>query len=815
MTAQLETVTQTVNALAEETHVGLTDDVQWGPMRVVRAGKVRRLALFTIELVPRQLQLPQHTTIHGITKVYTPPHYLCPRNTVKLARLKESPVPMDPPSPSKLAMSPGMPIFPVSPERVAGTKPLYGEPVQMSPSAPNLRSYSPLRNSHRRNDSDVSVQGLAVMFENLEVKDPREASKRFKEALEKEKAKNAEKLIRLEKEHARREKEHELALNRRDVRIDELQSKLEEAEQRNEVGVTKAQYEKERKAHKANVAQWEKVFKQNEDKWRSTQAKLVCCCVRNPECLDANDVQTESDVHCQAYEGKYREYKKKWMEAHKENLRSTAMIPTLQTKLQGLQRNIQRAESDVRFKTEEAAKYQNQVYSLQVELEGVSSRLGEEIETLKDKLRLIEGERDALKTSLKEEEVMRVAAEGNIALPTAGLDEEDEFASPVRSPRKQHIFRREDDDKENVSPKKGAVELRFLQQELATERRLRERAQDQIDFMKMECQFQCCSCRIAENKGKNYVHDDMYAAEMQRIKMSVPAYTPPASSHGDDLMEDIVIKQEHIENDRPLTPPSEPSIEQEQAIDNTDHTDDHTVLVHPEASDPEAMVLFSPSTGTFKSVPSPVKASTSGLDSTPAKPSRLGLSAVTEMTTESSRWAPDAHCTIIPTEVVSPPAVRPESRAELVRSDRNDSKAADISIHEDAIEDTDEEDDVEPPTPTHEPSGPATPYLTRTITTTTTIPLHFSPATPAFKPGRGPMTPSTVAHAAADARTPVLGELSLNKLPFDREAALEAIRERRGRARSMAAGHGTPMKQMVEGVKDRRDISAPVSRVRR
>jgi hypothetical protein len=61
---------------------------------------------------------------------------------------------------------------------------------------------------------------------------------------------------------------------------------------------------------------------------------------------------------------------------------------------------------------------------------------------------------------------------------------------------------------------------------------------------------------------------------------------------------------------------------------------------------------------------------------------------------------------------------------------------------------------------------------------------------------------------------PALGELSLNKVPIDREAALEAIRQRRGRARSMAAGQGTPMKQMVVEVKERRDISAPVSRVR-
>ncbi|KAL9062159.1 MAG: hypothetical protein Q9157_009175, partial [Trypethelium eluteriae] len=46
---------------------------------------------------------------------------------------------------------------------------------------------------------------------------------------------------------------------------------------------------------------------------------------------------------------------------------------------------------------------------------------------------------------------------------------------------------------------------------------------------------------------------------------------------------------------------------------------------------------------------------------------------------------------------------------------------------------------------------------------------------------------------------------------IDREAALEAIRQRRGRARSFAEGKLTPRKPMVEGVApERRDISAPV-----
>ena len=498
------------------------------------------------------------------------------------------------------------------------------------------------------------------------------------------------------------------------------------------------------------------------------------------------------------------------MESNKENLKTSSMIPTLQTKIQGLQRNVQRAESDAKFKAEEVTRYQNLVYGLQVELEGVSAQLGEEILTLKDKLKLIEGERDELKTSLKEEEVMRIAAEGHIALPAAANDEDDEFGSPIRSPRKQRQLSRDEDDKENVAPKKAAVELRFLQQELATEKRLRERAQDQIDFMKMECQFQCCSCRIAEGRGKIYLHDDSYAAEMQRIKMSVPALTPPSSSHEDDLLEDDTVKPKPVEDGRPARAQPEQVYTPECEIECIEPTYDNTVLVHQQFDESEAIVTFSPSTGTFRSVPSPVKATTSAEIS---RSSESNLSSVTQTMIQSSPWTPDAHSTMISTEPISAPVFQPECQVEPVRNDRKETKMVDISVHEDVAVDSDEED-LEPPTPSHEPTGPVTPYLTRTITTTTTIPLHFSPATPAFKPGRGSMTPSTVAHAPSDARTPVLGELSLNKVPFDREAALEAIRQRRGRARSMAAGHGTPMKQMVEGVKDRRDISAPVSRVR-
>lgn len=121
------------------------------------------------------------------------------------------------------------------------------------------------------------------MFENLEVKDPREASKRFKEALDKEKAKQVEKMNKMEKDHAKRERDLDMAVQRRDIRIEELEDLLKAAQHRNVDGVTKAQYEKEYKANKANVARWEQVFKDNEDKWRSTMAKLVSCSATNSE----------------------------------------------------------------------------------------------------------------------------------------------------------------------------------------------------------------------------------------------------------------------------------------------------------------------------------------------------------------------------------------------------------------------------------------------------------------------------------------------------------------------------------------------------
>ena len=54
-----------------------------------------------------------------------------------------------------------------------------------------------------------------------------------------------------------------------------------------------------------------------------------------------------------------------------------------------------------------------------------------------------------------------------------------------------------------------------LEGELRWERKLRERADDLAHFLQMECQFQMCACRIAEKKGERFIHDWDYERKLR------------------------------------------------------------------------------------------------------------------------------------------------------------------------------------------------------------------------------------------------------------------------------------------------------------
>ncbi|KAK3678736.1 hypothetical protein LTR78_001189 [Recurvomyces mirabilis] len=103
----------------------------------------------------------------------------------------------------------------------------------------------------------------------------------------------------------------------------------------------------------------------------------------------------------------------------------------------------------------------------------------------------------------------------------------------------------------------------------------------------------------------------------------------------------------------------------------------------------------------------------------------------------------------------------------------------------------------------------------RTVTTTTTIPMHFTPVT--SKPLVFPSSDEDSENIPPPLRSNIDNDSAIDTESatptFDRAAALAAIEYRRGRAKSFAAGHVTPRKQMLEGRGvggvGRRDISAP------
>lgn len=349
---------------------------------------------------------------------------------------------------------------------------------------------------------------------------------------------------------------------------------------------------------------------------------------------------------------------------------------------------VQRRKVDAREQEAFAAQYQ---------LAG----LQDEVESLCQQKRIIEDERDALKTSLKEEEVARIAAEGKIALPVSR--EGEDFASPKKS-----RLAKDDSFKENVDPQ-GAdehVELEAARDELRMERRLRQRMDDQIHFMKMECQFQCCSCRVAERQGIKFLHDGVLSAILA---------LPRASSLDDSNHQHAT---EGGGND--------PFVDQIATPAHHHHPS-------PALDDSEPLIKFSPTTGTFYKTPSPPKHDT------------------------RTQRGP------------SPPQNKPPTSPDHLPPNSPPS--------------------TPPAPPTHQ-SVVCTPFphptpQTHTMikTTTTTVPLATTPA-------------------------PLSMPLSALYPTMTREEALEQIRARRGRARSIASHQGTPRRVLLPGV-ERRDISAP------
>lgn len=391
----------------------------------------------------------------------------------------------------------------------------------------------------------------------------------------------------------------------------------------------------------------------------------------------------------------------------------------LQEELKSARNKYTLMREEVEVQRRKVNSKEQETFAAQYQLVG----LQEELDTLRQQMRITVEEKETLKISLKEEEVARIAAEGKIAFPVIG--DGDEFASP----KKKWVERRES-LKENKDPDvEEDEELMAVQRALDVEMQLRRIAEDQIDFMKMECQFRCCSCRIAEKHGGEYIHDNGPAAQFVRKASQNPdiskRYSP--TTNPDPFVAEP--------NTTKITTASDP------------HTEPITIrpqhpLLQPQDST-ENLISFSPTTGTFFTLP-PATEPTTPEELSPIRPHHFPVRPLPPTPLKTSTRQP------------SPPSRSPS-----------------LTPHK---------------TPLLIPSTP--PKTIHTTTTfTTTIPL-------------APSTPSDAMMA------PIIAPPYTPNATLTREQALEQIRQRRGRARSIAAGFGTPRRPVT--AVERRDVSAPV-----
>ena len=394
-------------------------------------------------------------------------------------------------------------------------------------------------------------------------------------------------------------------------------------------------------------------------------------------------------------------YEKEVRKAKKDAFKYSSAYVKLQEELKATRLSLRVLQSDLDSQRSKTEKHEQDAFAAKYKLVGVQ----EDLLAVQEKVKIVEEERDALKTNLKGEEVARIAAEGRIALPMSR--DGDDFDS---SPRKEKLEGPIDRQQQVNGPEVVENDSWPIQQQLTYEQKRRIDAEEMVEFLKMECQYQNCSCRVAERTGEQYVHD----GEVLGIMAPALAGTVKQIAHvamGPPPNEDDIFSQRQLVQDEEL-------------------------------AEEQRQLAFSESTGTFRTAKTPPRYAR-----TPSATSRPALEIVQPEPRQQSSLLPEDTSLL---SLLSAPILAP---------------------HAHPLPSPPLESQVSEQTPR---------YHQRSYTTT--VPLADNSGNEVFSP-----------------RT------------MTREEAIEQIRQRRGRARSMANAVQTPKKQMVDPA-DRRDISAPAIR---
>ncbi|KAK7422111.1 hypothetical protein QQX98_001854 [Neonectria punicea] len=510
----------------------------------------------------------------------------------------------------------------------------------------------------------------------------------------------------------------------------------------------------------------------------------------------------ETHAHTQAL------WEKEIRRARKETFKTQSSIVKLQEELKSARGAYKMCDESLKREKERSKVREQEAFTARYQIVGVQEQLDQALERIK----VVEQERDAFKTAAQNEEVARIAAEGRIPLP-APDNADDEFASP----KKRREPRVSLSTMDIVSSAASEAEIEELSTQLQFQHQRADRAQEMVEFLQLECQLGCCPCTKSKSPrrqkrrssiGLEGPHDKM--PKLDKTEHQERSATPPH-------IEEPVAEEDN-----------EPQQEPEQ---KPQHEESRELFIPRSKKEPRRSTIFCPKEGIFRTVSEQEAADFEAQSRAEAE-----TEAETEQATrEDTQVETDADRTIKPvsredvesqpptpddrerdprmyarTPSVEPPsfallAQERTSLASLLNAPHGDSHG---DSHASSLPSIPTMPDVAPAA-AEAASDDTRPHTSAsfytTVTTTTSVPLHDGASRSDSSFAERLRTPSH-GNASFDLSNPALTPT------MTREQALAKIRERRGRARSMAQGTMTPRRRMVEGV-DRRDMSAPTGTV--
>ncbi|KAI9754816.1 MAG: hypothetical protein M4579_004541 [Chaenotheca gracillima] len=500
-------------------------------------------------------------------------------------------------------------------------------------------------------------------------------------------------------------------------------------------------------------------------------------------------------------------YEKELRRVRKEAFKSSSALVKLQEELKATRNHLRLAQSDVEQQKSRVEVREHATFKAEYNL----VELQQELDEMREQKRKVEEERDGLCASLKGEEIARIAAEGKIALPPSR--EADEFSSPVKTKKTKANTKKkrkssipydfsifytdsEEDRDDELRMRKDLARLKRL---LSFERSRYAEMEDMLEMRNVECQFKCCPCRTAEAEGEKYIYDHEYVRqqeEKQRLR------------HEDPEAYEVRMRKDEKEQRRRGLERLKERWHVEIPAERSDNGHDRQREVELPAKYGSRAVerdlsAVSSSLEAIKAKRKPVK--------TPAKHPQRRLSSGSC----SDNFDDD------PRESLKPRTAIPDSPSPTPLTRSLPSHMMDDDDTFSAIPFTTTMVPIPHPHPL--PASPASSLLSFTPQPPKTAPaspskrsLHVPPPapTPPLAPTPPAMREPMYTTTTTTMRIPLTSASPDNRLAegatMSREQALEQIRQRRGRARSIAADKLTPRKQTGEGaLASRRDISAP------